>query len=445
LVRRGLTGSKVNAMKNGQVYLPLAFFVLLGTWLLSGPAHGSGFAIFTQGASSLGQAAATVAHNDDPSAIFFNPALITHLPGSQIEVGTTLVYPSRKFTSAADGTEVEGESRTFFPSTAYFKTAVNEKVHLGLGIFSPFGLGTRWPDDWEGRYLATNSEIKSLAVNPVVAWQVLPNVSVAAGINVLWLDATLERKIPTTLIASQLTSAGLLPDMGTLPDSGQKFSGDGTGIGYNLGLHIDLHERLSLGLSYRSTISVDIYGQTTFSEVPFFLGELFPATGAQTKITLPQQVFAGLGYRVSERLVIETGVRWEGWSSFRELAISFEEPVVGESVLREPRNWRDTYAVNVGGKYQVTDRTSFLAGYLYGQNPIPGHTFEPSVPDADSHLFCIGTEVKFTKVKLALSYAYQKLENRGKNNMVGAGIGAAANGKYESNLQLASIGMTYAF
>jgi long-chain fatty acid transport protein len=423
----------VNTKKNKFLSLALSLLVLFsGTWILPGGAHGSGFAIFTQGASSLGQAAATVAHNEEPSAVFFNPALISKIPGSQIEVGTTLIYPSRRFVSATDGTRTEGESRTYFPSTAYFTTEVTDQLHFGLGVFSPFGLGTRWPDDWEGRYLATNSEIRTVIANPVIAWRVLPNLSVAAGVNLLWLDTTLERRIPTALIAGA-----------ALPDSGQKFSGDGTGVGYNLGLHADLTERLSLGLSYRSEISVDIDGKATFSDVPPEMAPLFPATGARSKITLPQQLFAALAYRVSERLVVETGIRWEGWSSFRELTLAFDEPILGDvSVLSEPKQWRDTYAVNVGGKYRLTDSTSILAGYLFGQNAVPDHTFEPAIPDADSHLFSLGTEIAFTRVKLALSYAYQRLESRHKDNMIGEGL---ANGRYKSDLQMAAVSLTYIF
>src|SRR4030042_3607620 len=66
-------------------------------------AYGSGFAIYTQGASSLGQGAATIAHTDDPSAIFFNPALINKLEGTQIQLGTTVIFPSRKFESDITG------------------------------------------------------------------------------------------------------------------------------------------------------------------------------------------------------------------------------------------------------------------------------------------------------------------------------------------------------
>ena len=44
--------------------------------------HSSGFAIYTQGADSLGQGNSVTAHLQSPSAIFINPALINKLEGT---------------------------------------------------------------------------------------------------------------------------------------------------------------------------------------------------------------------------------------------------------------------------------------------------------------------------------------------------------------------------
>ena len=60
--------------KNLWKYLAALVFVFL-TFCTISNAYGSGFAIYTQGASALGQADAVIAHADDPSAIFFNSKL----------------------------------------------------------------------------------------------------------------------------------------------------------------------------------------------------------------------------------------------------------------------------------------------------------------------------------------------------------------------------------
>jgi long-chain fatty acid transport protein len=406
-------------------------------------ADGSGFGIFTQSASSLGQGSAVVAHTDSPSTIFFNPALMNKLEGTQVEIGTTLLFPERNFRSDSTGNTYETKDEVFFPSTFYATHKFNEKISAGLGVFNPFGLGTDWGGNWEGRYLATKSEMATYDINPAVSFQILPGLSLAAGLDILVLDATLENKINLSGVAG-------LP-AGTLPDAGQKFSGDGTGIGFNIGMAADLGKDVSLGVSYRSEIKVDAEGNVSFdipNGIPDALSGLFPNTGAKTQITLPQQVYAGIAYKGFDPLTMEVGMRWEDWSSFNQLKIDFDQPVAGSTTAIQARNWKDTFAIDFGARYKINDTVSLLGGYLYGQNPVPDSTFEPAIPDSDTHLFCVGTDLNFHKFSIALAYAYQLQLDRTKNNSLGDPVSpgtGTANGKYSTDIQLVAASLAYRF
>jgi len=388
---------------------------------------GSGFAVYTQDASALGQGNAMIAHTDGPAAIFFNPALLNKLEGTQVEVGTTLIFPSRKFKSDLSGKEYETEYSVFYPSTFYLSHRFDDKVSAGLGIFSPFGLGTDWGEDWEGRYITTRSEMSTFNFNPAISYQIMSNLSVAAGVDFILMDATLERKI----------------NLGS-SDANQKFSGDGRGLGYNLGVLYDINEDTSLGASYRSEVSVGIAGDATFNLPSPALSTTFPNTAGETHITLPQQVHAGISYKGFEALIIEAGVRWEGWSSYDELKLDFEQsiPIIGITTMTYEKDWRDTWTGNIGAQYQLNDSVSLRAGYLYGGNPVPDKTFEPSIPDSNTHIFTIGTGLKSHRMKIDLAYAYQMLESREKNNTIGA---ITANGRYDSRIHLVGISLTYLF
>jgi len=404
-------------------------------------AYGSGFAIYTQGASTLGQGAATIAHTDDPSAIFWNPALINKLQGTQIQLGTTIIFPSRKFESDISGDTFKTEPDVFYPSTIFITHKFNDKISAGLGAFNPFGLATKWPDDWEGRYIATNSEMRTYNINPVVSYQIIPQLSFAAGLDFLILDATLEKKINMLFF-------------GIPADGNQKFEGDGTGFGYNLGILFEPHKDISIGASYRSEIKVDIDGDATFdlpSGTPSVISTLFPDTPGNTDITLPQQVHVGIYYKGFDPLTFEVALRWEGWSSYDQLKIKLDKPVVGSKTSVSKKDWEDTYSVSLGAKYQLNDSVALLAGYLYGGNPIPDKTFEPAIPDANTHLFTVGTSIKHKQFKVDLAYGYQKLQNRNKDNDVGAEssipgiLDARANGNYKSHLHMVGVSLTYTF
>lgn len=404
----------------------LFFFILI---FISYDVHASGFGIFTQGADALGQANATVAHADGPSAVFFNPALLPELAGTQLEIGTTAVVPKRKFKSSLNGAREENEDTVYFPSTLYLTHNINDKFSAGLGIFNPFGLGTVWDSDWEGNALATKSRITTFNINPTVAYRVTSRVSIGAGVDILLLDAKLKNKVP-----------GL-----TAID--QKFTGDGEGVGFNTGLYIDLTERLSFGTAYRSEIKIDIDGKAEFDIPDSLVGfsPLFPDTDGQTSITLPQQVTAGLAYRFSPAWTIEAGLRWEDWESFDELTIELQKAVAFETSVTYPRNWHSTWAYNIGTKYRFNNRLALMAGYLYGKNPIPDSTFEPAIPDSDTHLFTVGTEISFDQFKLAIAYGLQLQEDREKKVNAYDEITNRANGDYENYLHLAAVSLSCAF
>lgn len=408
---------------NKQKLSPRTFLCLMTVFLICLPSlsFGSGFGIFTQGASSLGQGAAVVAHNDSPDAIFYNPALINGLPGTQVEVGTTLIFADRKYKSASStGKAAETEDDVFYPSTFYLTHALNESVSLGLGVFNPFGLATTWPDDWDGKYIATKSELTTFNINPVVSWRVIPQFTVAVGLDFVLLDSTLESKFP---------AGG--------SDGHTKFEGDGHGLGFNFGFLMKPTDTLSIGISYRSKVKVDVNGDISQSApaIPYH----YHASGS-TSITLPQQVFAGIAYKPTDKLVMEMGIRWEDWSSFDELNVKYD----GQSATTL-RDWRSTFAFNVGGKYRINDRYAVSAGYLYGQNPIPDSTFDPSIPDSDVHLFCIGGEAQFGNFGATLSYAYQLQEDRTKTSNNSDRFGETANGEYDSDIHLLALSLRYKF
>jgi long-chain fatty acid transport protein len=427
--------------------------VLLVLLFATTRADAAGFGVFTQGASGLGQANAVVAHPIGPSSLYFNPALLTQVPGTQVEAGTTAVFSDREFKSSLTGRTEESEEEVQFPSTFYLAHQFNDQVTAGLGVFFPFGLSTEWDENWDGRYIATNSDLFTTNINPVVAWRPIPQLSVAAGLDVLYLDAELERKVNSTVIGFVANPPG---GLGPLSDVNQKFTGDGWGVGYNLGLALQVSENIDFGATYRSHVDVNVDGDARF-DVPADatvagLGQLFPKTGGEADIRLPAQAIFGLAWAATEKLTLEAGARWEDWSSFDELKIELDQPILQQSQDITPRDWNDTWAFNLGGQYRFNDMVTLLAGYLYADNPVPDSTFDPSIPDSDAHLFTLGTDLTFGRFSVSLAYGFEHHEDRTKNNAIGDPLDPAgqnplssANGEYKTDIHLVATSVAYRF
>ena len=70
-----------------------------------------------------------------------------------------------------------------------------EKWRFGLGVNNPFGLSTDWSDTGFSRYVATYTEMKTVNINPTLAYRFLPTISIAIGFDYLYSKMEMERQI----------------------------------------------------------------------------------------------------------------------------------------------------------------------------------------------------------------------------------------------------------
>jgi long-chain fatty acid transport protein len=421
------------------IVIAMSVLLLPNGWCAQ--AQASGFGVFTQGASGMGQANAVVAHGAGPSSLYFNPALLNDVPGRQVEIGTTAILAQREFTSDFSGKTFESDDDWNFPSTFYYTQQSSQRLTAGIGVYFPFGLSSAWDRTYEGRYLATSGDIFTLNINPAVSFRVTDRLSLAFGYDLLYLKAELN-----SMINQFAAGFAVPPVLGgpvidpTLPDIQQRFEGDGWGSGYNLGVLFKASDRISLGAAYRSHIDIEVEGDASFAAVDPRLAPLFPAGRGEADIRLPQQLAAGVALQITPAWVLEAGMRWEDWDSTRELRINLDAPVLGQNVQVIPRNWQSTWTYLLGGEYAVKETLTLMAGYLYGEGAVPASTFEPLIPDTDAHLFTLGAKLRVREWTISGALGYEAHENGRKNNSLGDPLTGdpefTANGAYRSDIYL---------
>ena len=91
-------------------------------------------------------------------------------------------------------------------------------------------------------------------------------------------------------------------------------------------------------------------------------------------------------------------MRWEGWSSFQQLKVDLANDC--QLVDTNQKTGKTRLRLIWAHSINLMTRLLCVAGYLYGQNPVPDSTFEPAIPDSDTHLFCIGTGLNFKRLSL---------------------------------------------
>lgn len=132
-----------------KLYVVLAVCLLWACQVTTAGAEG--FALTEWSSRGLSLAGGMVGRADDPSAIAYNAAGITQLPGTHVMGGFAAIAPMGTIDlDLADGSHTSTTTKPHIWAAphAYITHQLNDRFWLGLGLFSRFGLGNEFADNW---------------------------------------------------------------------------------------------------------------------------------------------------------------------------------------------------------------------------------------------------------------------------------------------------------
>ena len=144
----------------------------LGTLLVYSDALASGFNLKEQSAAAMGNAfAGATAGAEDISYSFFNPAGLTRHGGTKVSFGGTWIAPRSKAKRAIahipgePDEEISGYTGDIVHAAVapnfYASHQINSKWTAGVSLNVPYGMVTKYNDDWAGRFHGTLSKAVS--------------------------------------------------------------------------------------------------------------------------------------------------------------------------------------------------------------------------------------------------------------------------------------------
>ena len=390
-----------------------------------------GFQINEHGARAMALGGAFTAIANDASAVYWNAAGLGFLKSeTNIILGTAMIAPQSSFrgvTPAVDSYYMENQ--IFYPSHFFVSQKFSDLISAGVGLSTPFGLGTKWDDNWIGRYLAIETELKTFSAPLVVTFTFGNQLAISVGGSYSWSDVLITQKISQT------------PFQG---DAFVKLIGDDmTGFGYNFGIMWRPIEAISVGGAFHSEVDYEYKGTATTTGSSQ-LSANFPNGDISAKLSTPMNIQGGVAVQVAKQWRLSADFQWVGWSVYDTLFVDFKNPNFDD--ISSPRLYKDSYIARFGITFDWNDDISLLGGFYYDKNPVDPKNINPSLPDTDRLGFSIGADAQlFENLGLTASYLFirgDQLTVADSEEKYTPG-GSPFNGTYNSSAHLFSLSLYY--
>ena len=405
----------------------LKLSVVIATLSLSSTAFSAGYQLNEYSATGMGRSFAGVGVvGDDFSAIGYNPAGMTYNKTSGVQAGASYVrlYSRYKDKSGKNLGRGQTDINRVLPSF-FAQHRFSDKLTTGIGVYTPFGLATDYPNGWFGEEHAGLSAVTAVNISPSIAYQLNDYVSVGGAVNF-------------QNISAHLTS------------SAADLKGDDWSVGYSLGLTVTPIKPVRIGLSYRSKVSHQLKGD----------GELRGkgiSSDIWAKITTPETATLSAAWDVNDKWTLSGTARWTRWKRFDNLNISGDIFKLASSAatgghyvtdtVSTQEKWRNTGFYALGADYKWNDNWTVRAGLAYDMTVIRSAGYRtPRIPDGRRVWNSIGVSYAHKNFQVDFGYAHIYVfggHAKGTDNL--NTLAGKPNIKYSSDANMLSLGLQYKF
>jgi len=404
--------------------------ILLVLILISVPVlfNAQGFQVNLQGQSQQGMGGAGTALMQDAASLFFNPGGSCFVNENSVNLGITPTFARGAFMDASTNNISRTNSPISTPFAAYalFQPKDSSKLKFGLAVYTPFGSTVQWEDNWTGRFALTRLELRAIFFQPTISYRITNKLGIGAGFVYANGNVNLQKDIPLNTASGTFAHAEL--------------SGKANGIGFNAGIYFQPIEKLSVGLTYRSQVNMEVNdGDATFT-VPSSVAANFPSGKFKSKLPLPNVTTLGFAYTINPKLNIALDINYVGWKAYDTLAFDYDTNTEKLLDTKSARMYKNTFAFRGGAQYKITPQFVARLGLAYGITPVQNGYVTPETPDANRINYTAGIGYQFgAHLKIDASFLFTHLERTDTN------IETNLSGTFKTNVIAPGISIAYKF
>ena len=371
-------------------------------------ANAAAFGLKEHSADAMAAAyAGAAATQSDASYLVYNPASLAgvddfDLSASFVEVlpGTRASYRTAT-TSAGNPTGGSTTPRGYISDATLpafgARQRLSERWAIGLSISVPWGVRTDYPANWAGRYYAQKSSLFTINATPVASYQVSPELSLGAGLQIEYAQGALTSVIDTGTLGALNRIPGSIPGA---QDSFARLSGNGWAFGYMFGA-VEKFDNVTLGVAYRSSLQHHLAGPLKFTLDSSGIGAtirsltgLFADTRQTTPVTTPDMITSGARVAFSDDWTGLAEFDWTDWSRVREIRVQAQNPAQPNEVTT--LRWKNAFFASLGAEYRAGPLWTIRAGTGFDQTPVTNANREPRFPDGDRVWLSAGVRYRLT-------------------------------------------------
>ncbi|QSR17709.1 OmpP1/FadL family transporter [Novosphingobium sp. KA1] len=386
---------------------------------MAGAAHAQAFYLQEQSVRAQGRAFSGEAADTGVDSLWWNPAAIGGLDGGQAAIHASAILPRGKVVD--DGTLIvrPGQTPASVGGNAVSKNPIDNgvlpsgavaygfgKVAFGLTVTSPYSFTTNYDSDSWARYSADKTKLRTIDIQPSVAFQPVEGLYLGAALNVEHVSATLGNYLPN-----------LSP---LLADGHQQLKGSGWDLGWSVGAQYH-NGPASIGVAYKSAVKHKLKGSLTID------GLLGPLAGnnmsldTTAEFSTPWQAIMSARVKATKQLTLNAQVVAYGWSKFD--TIDLGSPL-NSSI---PENYKDGFSYAFGLDYDLSPKWTLRGGIQYGETPTQDGNRDARVPDSNRWNFSAGTTYNLSsKIAIDAAASYITFKDAPIDRVTAAYVGTAA-------------------
>lgn len=358
--------------------------------LVTAPLYAGAFEFRWLGARSAGIGGACVAAAD-PTAVACNPGALALMPKKKgAAAGLALSGFNQSLYQGLSpgigaGTAAEQETPLGIIPHAFITLPfplLGPNSVLGTGIHYPYRMHTEWtePDEFAGRFLATESEVEAWDFTTALSTRIGSSVGVGAGVTYRSSNMSVSRRFAANVSGGPREIASLSMETDVVRT-----------LVWSAGVLFKPGPSFSAGFTYESGTDAEYGGVGTLTQIAtgdaqfdqlirasFPFDEDLPIS---SRLQFPPRSAFGVAWTPSKAWLFAFDASRTHWRQTSDIEIEF--PSNHALDTQYPLAFEDVWSYRTGVRFRFPTGPQLRLGYALDKSPQPDSTVGAFLPDAD--------------------------------------------------------------